>query len=220
MQLQSGVSRRLPHRATLPRCAAVAGRRRNFTRSSRAIDGGHGVDQRMIVEGCVPHHGAVEHDRDAPVGVVDGAERRDRAGLDAERSAQQSGVPKEKRPPAPSRRCSDLRSIAASSSADDQEQRALLVLQEQVLGVPAGDLSAQRLRLLDREQRRMGHGAMGDAQPVEKAQENNAEGCCNHGALAGPCRYAEAPQLPRISPQMLQLQSGAAFGITGSRMRV
>ena len=164
------------------------------------------------------HHRPVEHDRHAPFGVVDGAERRDCAGLDAKRGAQQIGRSEREAPPGPKPAVERFEVNRRTFERRHQEQRTLLVLEEEVLGVTAGNRSAQRLRLLDREKRRMSHGAMDDAQPVEKREQFGR--CCNHGALAGTCRYAEAPHLPRISPQMLQLQSGAAFGITGSRMRV
>ena len=54
---------------------------------------------------------------------------------------------------------------------DHEKQRALLVLEEQVLGVPAGNRAAQRLRLLDREQRRMRHGRVRDAEAVEEGEQ-------------------------------------------------
>jgi hypothetical protein len=53
----------------------------------------------------------------------------------------------------------------------DQEQRSLLVLEEQVLGMAAGNRPAQRLRLLDGEQRGVRHGRMCDAEPVESGEE-------------------------------------------------
>jgi hypothetical protein len=84
-----------------------------------------------------------------------------------------SAGPNEKRPEAPSRRCSDLSSIAASLERRHQVERALLVLQEQVLGVAARDLPAQGLGFLDREQRRVAHGRMRDCEPVEKANRSS-----------------------------------------------
>src|SRR5262245_3223060 len=45
---------------------------------------GHGVDQRMIVERLVLHHGGIENDRDAALGVVDCAKRGDRPRLHAQ----------------------------------------------------------------------------------------------------------------------------------------
>ena len=53
----------------------------------------------------------------------------------------------------------------------DQPHLLLLVAQEEVLDVMAGQVAAQRLGLLDGEDRRMLDGAMGDAQLVEAGEE-------------------------------------------------
>ena len=53
----------------------------------------------------------------------------------------------------------------------DQEQRVFLVLEEQVLGVGAGNGSAQLARLLDSEQRRVRHRRVRDAELIEKGKE-------------------------------------------------
>src|SRR5262245_50263274 len=52
-----------------------------------------------------------------------------------------------------------------------QVEGALFVLQEQVLGVAARDLAAQRLRLFDREQGWVAHGRVGNAEPVEEREQ-------------------------------------------------
>src|SRR5262249_62125912 len=52
-----------------------------------------------------------------------------------------------------------------------QVEGALFVLQEQVLGVAAWDLAAQRLRLLDREQGGVAHGPVGNTEPVEEREQ-------------------------------------------------
>jgi hypothetical protein len=65
----------------------------------------------------VLHHGGIKHHTDALLGVVDRRKRRDGPRLDPSVSRIRSAEPKEKRPPAPSSRCSDLSSITASSSA-------------------------------------------------------------------------------------------------------
>src|SRR5262245_11183801 len=52
---------------------------------------GHGVDQRMTIDDCILHQARVEHDIDAPRGVVDHAERRHGARFDAEQLAHQFG---------------------------------------------------------------------------------------------------------------------------------
>jgi hypothetical protein len=48
----------------------------------------------------------------------------------------------------------------------DEKQCAALVLQKQVFGMPAGNLSAQCARLLDREHGRVANRAVRDAQTV------------------------------------------------------
>jgi hypothetical protein len=53
----------------------------------------------------------------------------------------------------------------------DQEQRALLVLEEQILGVRAGNAPAQSLGLFDREQRGVRDGSMRNAEPVEEGKQ-------------------------------------------------
>src|SRR5262249_60365081 len=58
----------------------------------------------------------------------------------------------------------------------DQEQRPLLVLEEEVLGMAARNGSAQLLRLLDGKQRRMRHRRVGDAEPVEEGEEVGRSG--------------------------------------------
>ena len=74
-------------------------------------------------------------------------------------SMRSSGLPKESRPEAPIRLCRCFRSIAASSRRDDQKERVLLVLEEQVLGVgarrsrrgaPALSSTVKTRRVLDR----------------------------------------------------------------------
>ena len=90
-----------------------------------------------------------------PARVVDGAERRHRAGLDAEHLAQQLGRAEREAAGGAEQPVQRLEVDRGVLQRGDQKKRALLVLEEQVLGVAAGDLAAQRLRLLDREQRRM-----------------------------------------------------------------
>src|SRR5215813_7115371 len=140
---------------------------------------GHGVDQGMTVDGCVAHQGGIEHNAHAPLAVVHRRERRDRAGLDAERCAQEVGGAEREAAgggEAPVQRFQlDHRILERR----DQEQRPLLVLEEQVLGVAARNGSAQLLRLLDGEQRGMRHRRVGDAEPVEEGEEVGRSG--GHG---------------------------------------
>ena len=64
---------------------------------------------------------------------------------------------------------------------DEQEQLALLVLDEQVLGVSAGNVAAQRPRILDRMERRMLDGFGLDSEGGEIGDEVFRRG--RHGAL-------------------------------------
>ena len=64
-----------------------------------------------------------------------------------------------------------------------QVERVLLVLEKEVLGMAAGNLPTQRLRLLDREQRRVRDRAMGDPEAVEKGEQIVGRG--GHGGECG-----------------------------------
>ena len=90
-----------------------------------------------------------------PVRVVDRAEGRHRAGLDAERLEHQLGGAEGKPAAGAQAAVQRFELDRGILERGHQEQRVLLVLEEQVLGVAAGDLAAQRPRLLDREQRRV-----------------------------------------------------------------
>src|SRR5262245_29789065 len=76
-----------------------------------------------------------------------------------------------------------------------QEQGALFVLEKQVLGVAARNLSAQRTRLHNREQWRVFHRRMGDAESVEKCKQVGGRRghCC---VYRGRWRYWEAEEFP------------------------
>ena len=71
---------------------------------------------------------------------------------------------------------------------DEQEDLVLLVLEEEVLGVAAGDRAAQRLALLDGEERRVLRGRGRDAEPVEEGEKVGAGG--GHRAVPAPCEVA------------------------------
>ena len=124
---------------------------RNFTRSSRAMRRGHGVDQRMKLSVSCSIMAASSTTVTRPCRVVDGAERRHRTGLHAQTSRSRSAEPNEKRPLAPSSRCRPLRSISASSSATTRKSAFFLSRRNRFLVWPPGDLAAQALRLLDRK---------------------------------------------------------------------
>ncbi len=166
-----------------PRSAADGRSRRGTAPDRRADGGGHGVPQRVKVEPLMFHHGCVEHHGDPPAVSLSAANGVTEPGSMPRVSRISSAEPNEKRPLAPSGRCKDFSSMAASSSAVTRNTRALLVAQEQVLRVPARNLAAQRPRLLDREQRRMRHGRVGDAEPVEKGEK--VVGGRGHGGYRG-----------------------------------
>ena len=135
---------RLPRPETASIRGAVAGGFEEFEQPVARNRRRPGIDQGMKVEHLVRHHGGVEHHRDAAGVVVDGGERGHRAGLDAEQFAHQLG--RAEREPAgraqqPVQRFQLDRRVF---QRHDQESRTLLVAQEQVLGVAAGDRAAQR----------------------------------------------------------------------------
>src|SRR5688500_1504414 len=67
----------------------VTGRAQEWQEAVRADRRRHGVDQRVEVERLMPHHCGIEHDSDAPHRVVDRAERRHCAGLNAPHPTEQ-----------------------------------------------------------------------------------------------------------------------------------
>jgi hypothetical protein len=147
--------------------------------------GRHGVAQRMIVEHPVLHHGGIEHHAHPDVGVVQRRERGDGAGLDAERRAQELGRAEREAAAGAEPAVQRLELDRRIFERHHQEQGVLLVLEEQVLGMAAGDLAAQRARLLDREHRRMGHGRVRDAEPVEIREQVVGGGGHGDGTMAG-----------------------------------
>src|SRR6516162_11575509 len=140
---------------------------------------GHGVDQGMTVERFVLHQGGIEHHAHAPLAVVHRRERRDRAGLDAERRAQEVGGAEGEAAGSGQAPVQRLELDHRILERRDQEQRPLLVLEEQVLRVRTGNGSAQLAGLLDREQRGMRHRRMRDSELVEKGKEVGRSG--GHG---------------------------------------
>ena len=96
---------------------------------------GHRVDQRMKVQHLMPHHRSIEDDRNRAQSVVDCCKWRDRTGQHAKMLQQQLGRPEGDalgRDPVMDRFQVD----AGALIGDDEEKRAGLVLQKQVLGMP------------------------------------------------------------------------------------
>src|SRR5262245_20688689 len=118
----------------------------------RARDrGGHGVDQRVTVDRLMAHQRGIEHHAHAPLAIVHRRERRNRAGLDGERSAHEVGGAEGEAAGGRQAPVQRLELDHCVLERRDQEQRPLLVLEEQVLGMAAGNGAAQLLRLLDGE---------------------------------------------------------------------
>ena len=138
----------------------------------RAGDRGRAVvDERMMVEHRMTHQRLVEHHRDPAVSIIDGAKRRHGPGQDAPDLRQNLGRSERNL----ARRTDDLMDPLEVDArillGDDEEKRALSVLEEQVLGVPADNLAAQGLGILHREQRRMSDRRHRDAEIGQRGEE-------------------------------------------------
>lgn len=113
--------------------------------------GRHGVDERMIVQRFVAQHGLVEHDLDAARDVVDRGEGRDRPRRDPQRFAQE--VRRAEREAAGAEPVVQRFQVdRCVFQRDDEQERAALVLEEEIFRVPSGDLPAQATGFLDGEQ--------------------------------------------------------------------
>ena len=88
------------------------------------------------------HHIGIENDRHPMSLVVDEGKRRDRAGRHAQNLHQQLGLA-EAEAVAAERLVQALEVDMCTAERDDKEQAALLVLEKQVLGVPARQLALQ-----------------------------------------------------------------------------
>ena len=120
----------------------VPGARRNVTRSVPRIAGRHGVDQRMEVHPLVRHQACVEHHRHPAVAIVHDREGVTEPGSTPSSSRSSSAEPKESAAGGADRLVQRASGRCGVVLGDDEEEAALLVLHEQVLGVPAGDLAA------------------------------------------------------------------------------
>ena len=144
---------------------------------------GHGVDQRMGVDGRVPHQFRIEHHRDAARGIVHDAKRRHRAGHDPQSFKHRVGRTERKPAAGPQPPVQRFELDCGVLERRDEEQRAFLVLQEQVLGMATRDGAAQGLRLLHGVQRRMRHRRVGDPKAVEGGDQ--VFGRCGHADRGG-----------------------------------
>jgi hypothetical protein len=130
---------------------------------------GHGVDQGMKVERCMFEHRCIEHDCYGPIGIVESAEGRDRAGLNAQGRPHDLRGSKRKPPVAETMMQRFQRDLGVFQGCYEK-QGPLLVLQEQVFGVPAGYRPPVRARPLDRKQGWMRDSPVVDAKSIQKIE--------------------------------------------------
>jgi hypothetical protein len=130
---------------------------------------GHGVDQGMKVERGMFQHRRIEHDCYSPIGIIEHAEGRDRARLNAQGRPHDLRRSKRKPPVAETMMQRFQRDLGVFQGRYE-EQGPLLVLQEQVFGVTAGYRPSERARLLDRKQGRMRDGPMADPKLIQKIE--------------------------------------------------
>ena len=152
-------------------------------------------------------------------GVVDQAEGRDRAGQHAQVRHQPLGAAEGEAPAA--------EPLAQPFEVDrpvlqrhDQPHRvALLVAQEEVLDVRAGQLAAQRLGLLHREDRRMADRAVRDPERLEPRQQRGGRGgLCRRrrGTCGAGFAVAHGPGFAVAhGPGSLSLMGWASLSLTG-----
>ena len=118
---------------------------RNFTRSSRRDRGGHGVDQRMRVDDGVLISAASSTTVTRPARSLMAPNGVTAPGVDAERLPHQVGRAEREAAAGAEPPVQRFQLDRGVLQRGHQEQRVLLVLEEQVLGVAAGDRAAQRL---------------------------------------------------------------------------
>jgi hypothetical protein len=101
------------------------------------------IAQRMSIDDVILHQRRVNDDCHFVVGIIDRQKIVTEPGVTPSFSISASGLPNDTRPLAPISVWIVFRLTSAFSSTVTRKYRTLLVLEEQVLGVPAGDLVAQ-----------------------------------------------------------------------------
>src|SRR5271165_3139281 len=129
------------------------------------------VDQRMKIESRVAHHRLIERDGDPHGPVVDCAKWRHRAWPDAPDFLEQLRRAKGHAPLSADLLMDLLEIDGRLFVQDEEEEAALLVLDEQVLGVASRNVAAQRLRFLYRMERRMLDGRGFYRQPGQGGEQ-------------------------------------------------
>ena len=161
------------------------------------------VLQRVVVEPLVAHHiGIQDHRHAPPLSLIRANGVTEPAGTPST-SISSSGLPKLRRSE-PSCLVQGLEVDMCAAQRHDKEQPVLLVLEEQVLGVPAGQLALEPGALGHREHRLVLERAGGDAELVEAGEQVLAGGWQGWGraglrmaaVLGGRPRYMQlAPAL-------------------------
>jgi hypothetical protein len=125
----------------------------------------------MEIDAREGHQRCVEHHRDPPGRVVEEREGRHRAGLDAEHLAQLLRGAEREPPRGSDRAVHPLEVDRRLVLGRDEEKAALLVLDEQVLGMRPRDAGFHGPRFGDREDRFVLDGLGGDPESAEIIQE-------------------------------------------------
>jgi hypothetical protein len=150
--------------------------------AGRGNGGGGGVVKRMAVDLVGFHQLGIEDDGNAPGGVIDEREGGDRTRFDAEDPAQDLGTGEGQAGRADQRR-EGLELDRAVLGTDDEPELIPLVLEKEILDVAAGNLAAQRLRLLDGEDGRV-LGRQGGDPEFAQASEQILRGGGHAAAIA------------------------------------
>src|SRR5215212_589511 len=162
-----------------------------------------GIHERVEIDRIAAHQRLVDDERHPPLAVGDEPEGRQRAGLDAEDQAQLLGRAEGQATGGADRLVQPLEVDAGSGLGDDEEEAALLVLEEQVLRMPARDLVLDRLRFRDREDRDMLIGPRLDAEALKEREEvggrgGQADGSGRSRLLAARPRGLKAGESARL----------------------
>jgi hypothetical protein len=156
-----------------------------------------GIAEGMKVELRMRHHCGIEDHRD-PMGlVIYDREWGHRTRLDAEKLAHQIGRAERKTATGAKKPVQRPQVDGRFLARNHKIRRTLLVAQEQVFGMPAGNRAPKIAPLLDRENRWMGHGPVRYAEIVQKGEKLVGRGWHRGVNSARP----------------LRLQSQALFGI-------
>jgi hypothetical protein len=132
------------------------------------------VDERMTIDLREVHQRLVYHYGIEPAGcLVEECESRDRAGLDTEHVFEELRLAEAEAAKAKLLR-QRLEVDPGILLGDHQNQVAVLVFQEQILGVSAGDRAAQALGLLHGKHRHVLDRGRGDAEFFEPCEQPDA----------------------------------------------